>query len=262
MSLDTLSTPRNPDAFSEQMHGDAREQAHLLEVADTLAAMEIQLQVAEPDEKERLQEIKEALLTELSAENPGFALLNDVILLASVYQKRVTETILPHDGSRVKAFGTRDKHKHWLEQTYILHEKPGGGYHYLVQRRTEQGVYIFELDDQADVRITRQPDRTKPLNTQPHRLTTGNDEYKNAVKELLGTTLTAIGAIRERDEQSRAKADMHALFLIEDSSFADLFLHAESSSDVMQQIDHLMAIQTHVMSRDAMIAMMASRRNG
>lgn len=261
MSLDTLTTSRNPDAFSEQMHGDAEERAHLLEVADTLAAMESQLQAAEPDEKKRLQETKESLLTELSAENPGFALLNDVILLASVYQKRVTETILPQDGSRVKAFGTRDKHNLWLEQTYILHEKPGGGYHYLVQRRTEQGVYIFELDDQAELSITRQPDRKKPLHTHPHHLTSGNDEYKSAVKELLGTTLTALGAIRTRDEQSRVKADMHALFLIEDSSFAGQFLHAESSRDIMQRIDALMAIKPHVMSMDAMAAMIASRRD-
>lgn len=260
MSLDTLPTSHNPDAFKEQMHGDARERARLLEIADTLAAMELQFEAAEPDEKTRLQEHKESLLTELSAENPGFALLNDVILLASVYQKRVTGTILPQDGSRVKAFGTRNKHNLWLEQTYILHEKPDGGYHYLVQRRSEDGVFIYELDDQADLRITRQADRTRPLQTHPHHMTAGNDEYTNAVKELLGTTLTATGAIRQRDEHARAKADMHALFLVEDSSFAKQFLEAESSADVMRYIDALMVIEPTIMSRDAMRSMIASRK--
>jgi hypothetical protein len=256
VSDEAITSRQNP----EQLHGDASERAHLLEAADTLAAMEAQFEQAKPDEKIRLQQIKESLLTELSAESPGFALLNDVILLASVYQKRVTETILPHDGSRVRAFGTRDKHNLWLEQTYILHEKPGGGYHYLVQRRSEQGVYIFELDDQEELSITKQPDRSKPLNTQPRHLATGNDEYRNAVKELLGTTLTAIGAIRQRDELSRANADMHALFLIEDSSFAGQFLNAESSGEVMERIDALMAIKPQVMSMDAMAAVIASRR--
>ena len=266
MSVETLTYSHNPNAFTEQMHGDVEERTRLLEVADILAAMEAQFQGAEPDEKTQLLALKESLITELTAENPGHTLLNEVILLASVYQKRVAETTLSQDGSRVKAFGTRDKHNLYLAETYVLHEKPDGGYHYLIQRRSEAGVFIYELDDQADLRITLQADRTKLLMSQPHQLSAGTDDYGDAVRKLLGTTLTAMGAIRERDTQTRAKADRHALFLIEESPFTGQFLHAESSNEVMRRIESLMVVKSHVVHTDplsinAMLTVIARRSN-
>lgn len=260
MSANTLTKPNNLDAFSEQVHGDARERIHLLEVADTLAVMEAQLFVAEPEEKKRLQALKDSLIEELTAERPGHTLLNEVILLASIYQNRVIENILPQDGSKVKAFGTRDRYNQYLEETYILHEKPDGGYHYVIKHQTDHGVLLFELDDQADLKITRQANQFIPALRTPHRYETGTKLYQNAVRDLFGTTLTASGTIRARDENQRAKADMQALFMIEDSSFAVQFLHSESTGEVMRSIDALMVVEPIVMSQDAMRAVIASRK--
>ncbi|MEO5499123.1 MAG: hypothetical protein ABIR46_01325 [Candidatus Saccharimonadales bacterium] len=260
MSVDILNRSPNQNAFEEQVHGDAGERTHLLEVADTLAAMEAQFQIAEPDEKKKLQVLKDSLIEELIAEKPGHTLLNEVVLLASVYQRRVTETILPQDGSSVKAFGTRDQYNQYLEETYILHEKPQGGYHYVIKRQTNQGELLFELDDQADLRITRQANRSIPSHRHPQYLKPDSEGYLNAVRELFGTTLTATGTIRARDEQQRAGADMQALFMVEESSFANQFLHAESSADVMHHIDSLMVVEPTVISQDAMRSIIASRK--
>ncbi len=260
MSLDILAKPNNPHAFAEQVHGDAGERINLLDIADTIASMDSQFQFAEPDEKKRLQELKESLIIELTAENPGHTLLNEVILLASVYQNRVTETVLPGDGSRVKAFGTRDKHNLYLQELYVLHEKPEGGYHYMVKRQTAAGTLLFELDDQAELRITRQANKFIPAHNQPYTFNPGNADYVHAVRELFSTTLTAAGAVRKRVENQRETADMHAQFMIEDSSFARQFLEAHSSRELMSSIDALMVVEPNVMSQYAMRAIIASRK--
>ncbi len=260
MSVDTLTKPYNPDAFTEQMHGEASERSQLLKAADTIAVIDLQSSHAEPDEKKRLEALKESLLDELTTEKPGHTLLNEVILLASVYQNRVIESTLPGDRSKVKAFGTRDRYNLYLQESYVLHEKPDGGYHYLIKRQVDQGVLLFELDDQADLRITRQANPFIPAYRQPYTFKPESSEYHDAVRELFGTTLTAVGTVRTRDTAQREDADLKAEFMIEDSSFAQQFLQAESSADVMRIIDDFMVVEPNVMSQEAMRAIIASRK--
>ncbi|HRK41206.1 MAG TPA: hypothetical protein PLN95_03965 [Candidatus Saccharibacteria bacterium] len=260
MTVETLNRPDTVDAFGERRHADADEIDHLLDVAATLAAMEEQFQEAKPDKLEELRARKDALIEELTSEHPGETLLNDVILLASVYHRRITSTRLPKDGSTVKAFGTRDPYNQYLKETYVLHEKPHGGYHYAVRRLVDRGSMLYELDDQAGLKITRQANPFVPALSRPMEIDPESDEYQIAVKELLGTTLTAMGALRGRDEAEKAKADMQALFMIEGSSFAAQFLEAESSGDVMRQVRALMTVEPQVMSKDALRLIVATTR--
>jgi len=261
MTVETLNRPDIVSAFGERRHGDADEREHLLDIADTLAAMEEQFHDAKPDKLEELHAQKDALIEELTAEKPGETLLNEVILLASVLHGRATEARLPHDGSTVKAFGTRDKHNIYLEETYILHEKPHGGYHYMVRRQMDRTALLYELDDQAGLKITREANKFVPKFHKPFVLEPESEGYQDAVKELLSTTLTAMGEMRTRSDQERAGADVKALSMIEDSPFAAQFLGAESSGEVMIRVKALMAVEPDILSNDALRRIIDSTRH-
>lgn len=253
MSIETLVRPNQSSQSIEQNHGEEAKQKDLLDVADAIAAMEEQFIVAEPDEKNQLLAEKDRLIEELTAENPGFTVLNDIINLASIYHRRTTESILPMDGSRIKAFGCRDKFNQYLEETYILHEKPDGGFHYVVRHLTGNSELIFELDDQAEMRIARHGKKYSPSRGQLTDLLPDGEEYQAAVHNLLETTLRAVGEVRKRnDEGVKAGADLRALHMIEDSSFARRFLTAGSSAEVMRKVDSIMAVEPLVLGREAL----------
>lgn len=258
MTLETL--PHHQfESRRKPVEADALTNAFLLDIADTLAAMEQQFDVAPPDERKELEAQKRHLIEELTAERPGEILLSEVLLLASVYDRRATETVLSEDGSKVRAFGTRERHGSYLEEIYILHEKPDGGFHYIVKRHADRVNLVYEIDDQAGLRVTRQQNEFIPAFHQPVQFKEGGEPYQAAVKDLLQASLTATGVLRARNEHQKAAADLSALSMIETSPFAAQFLEAHSSQEVEVRAAALMDVSPMVLSQDALRLIVTSR---
>lgn len=251
MTVELSRSPETDPYRHVAMYEDVTEQDRLLDAADIIAYMEAQFARAPIDSRQHLLEERDRLVNELVKERPGHTILNEVILQASLYESRGLQTTLPEDGSIVRAFGTRDRYGLYLEEVYVLHEKPDGGFHYLVQR-VHDGTMVYELDDAAGLSVTRMGNDYIPAYHQPFQLPEGGAGYNTAIHNLLRSSLEATGSFKHRTPRQRAKADSDAQFMLGDCLFAQKFLGASSSREFEARAKSLMDYRIVPLSEEAL----------
>lgn len=232
MSAELLSPFELQPAQQHDMYDDPVEREHLLDAVELLMQMQSDPDLQRADHV-RLKYRRQELVEDLISERPGHTLLNEVLLLASLYEGRMTEAVLPEDGSRVRAFGTRDKHGIYLEESYVMHEKPDGGFYYLARRLEDGLAVVYELDDQAGLRITRMGNDRAPAYHQPFEYPEGSPQYQEAASQLLQSSLDAVAQLGARSADEARRIDADAKSHVESDIFARRFLDAPSSEAFM-----------------------------